>query len=110
MFRAESSQPSKRPKGPQRMGDLLPQLMARRGYARFLSHDEFQEAWEAVSGSLHKQSRVGQLRGSVLEIIVSNSVVLHELTFQKRKLLKQLAEQLPDKKISDLRLKVGNIE
>ena len=88
----------------------MPQLMARRGYARLLSHDEFQEAWQEASGTLSQQSRPGQLRRGVLEIIVSNSVVMQELTFQKRKLLRHLSERLPHQKIRDLRFTVGTIE
>jgi predicted nucleic acid-binding Zn ribbon protein len=110
MFRLNSSEDPDRRRGPRKLGEVMPQLMARRGYGRLLSHDEFQEAWQAVSGVLMQQSRPGQLRRGVLEIIVNNSVVMQELTFQKRSLLRQLNERLPHQPIRDLRFTVGLID
>jgi hypothetical protein len=88
----------------------MPQLMARRGYARLLSHDEFLAAWEQASGELSRQSRPGALRRHALEIIVTNSVVMQELNFQKRQLLSQLVELLPHHHIRDLRFNIGPID
>ena len=110
MYSSDSSKTPNRHRGPQKLGDVLPQLMARRGYARLLSHDEFQEAWQEASGALSEQSRPGNLRRGVLEIMVNSSVVMQELAFQKRKLLQQLSERLPHQKIRDLRFTVGRIE
>lgn len=106
-YRHQDDSPRKR-SAPQSMADLMPRLMAQRGYGRLLSHDEFAEAWEQVAGNLGSQSRVGQLRRGVLEVFVANSLVLQEMTFQKRKLLKAMMDQLPDHKIRDLKLSVGS--
>jgi predicted nucleic acid-binding Zn ribbon protein len=84
--------------------------MARRGYARLLSHDEFQEVWQQASGALSVHSRVGQLRRGVMEIIVDSSLVKQELMFEKRRLLQQVMERLPHQKIRDLRFTVGVID
>jgi len=84
--------------------------MARRGYARILSNHQFSDAWIQASGRLHQQSRSGQLRRGVLEVVVANSLVLQELTFQKRQILTTLNQLLPDQKIRDLRFCVGNFE
>jgi predicted nucleic acid-binding Zn ribbon protein len=90
------------------MSDLLPQLMAQRGYARLISHDQFDDAWQQVSGPLSDQTRVGQLRRGVLEVFAKNSVVLQELTFQKRKLHQAITQRLPDQKIRDLKFVVAS--
>ncbi len=103
----EANQPRKNT-GPTRLGEVIPQLMARRGYARLISFEQFAEAWEQASGPLSEQSRAGRLRGGVLEIFVRNSVVVQELTFKKRQLLKSLEQHLPDQKIRDLRITVGS--
>jgi predicted nucleic acid-binding Zn ribbon protein len=109
MFRKDSESPKGR-RGPRKLSDVMPQLMARRGYARLLSHDEFVAAWEAASGELSRQSRPGPLRRNVLEVIVTNSVVMQELSFQKPSLLLKLSEHLPHHQIRDLRFTVGPID
>ena len=110
MFPSDSANNPNRRRGPRKLGDVIPQLMARRGYARLLSHDEFEEAWQEASGTLSQQSRAGRLRRGVLEIVVSSSVVMQELTFQKRHLLRILNQRLPHQQIRDLRFSVGTIQ
>lgn len=84
---------SDRPKrDPRRLSELMPQLLARRGYNRLLAHDQLQDAWEAAAGKLHSLAQApGVVRNGVLEVIAKNSAVVQELTFQKRQLLKSLA-------------------
>jgi predicted nucleic acid-binding Zn ribbon protein len=92
------------------MADVLSELMARRGYARIRAAAAYEQAWHDVAGNLLAQyTRVGTLRRGALEIIVANSTLLQELTFQKADLLKRLAERLPDEGIRDLRLRLGAI-
>ena len=98
-------------RSPQRIADTLSGLMARRGYAQERSTTERDMAWQqAVGGSFAKHSRPANLRRGVLEITVSNSAVMQELTFRKKKLLKKLLEILPNLKIRDLRFRVGTLE
>ena len=97
-------------RAPQKMGDLITQLMARRGYGQTMSSDEFRQAWEKVAGPLAKDSLTGNLRRGVLDVFVRNSAILQEVTFQKRTLLKQLQDILPKHGINDLRFKVGPID
>ena len=54
-------------------------------------------------------SRLGNIRRGVVEVTVSNSTVLQELTFQKTELLKKITTALPDQKIRDLRFRVGSV-
>ncbi len=95
---------------PKRMGDVLNGLLARRGYAREQAAAADEQAWrEAVGEPLAGQSRSGELRRGVLEIIVRNSAVLQELAFQKKCLLEKLVRANPDRKITDLRFRVGQV-
>jgi predicted nucleic acid-binding Zn ribbon protein len=94
---------------PQKMADIVSQLMSRRGYDRLIEADEYRDAWEAVSGRLAEQSTPGNLRRGTLEIYVSSSIVMQELTFQKSKFLTALQQELPQKKITDLRFRIGTI-
>jgi len=98
-------------KGPQAIGDLLADLMARRGFARVRSARSFEAAWRQAAGGLAGQyTRTGAVRRGKLEVIVANSTLVQELSFQKPALLRALARLLPDEKIDDLRFRVGPIE
>ena len=85
--------------------------MARRGYANEQSAAVQQEAWQAAAGpALARLTRVGLIRRGVLEVLVGNSSLLQELTFQKSSLLEKLKTQLPDAKLRDLRFRIGAME
>ena len=92
------------------MGDLLPELMARRGYSRSITQDKYLEAWRTAAGTLFDDSRPGILKRGVLEIVTRNSTVLQELSFQRRHLLKAICQLMPEQKIRDLRFVVGQID
>ena len=95
---------------PQQIGDLLAQLMARRGYARQTAAADFSAAWrEAVGPTLAAFTRAGNLRRGALEVLVANSALLQEITFQKQAVLGRLQALLPDQKIRDLRFKIGTL-
>jgi predicted nucleic acid-binding Zn ribbon protein len=98
-------------RGPQAIGNVLSELMARRGYARVQSAAAYDVAWREAAGPLTAAyTRVGQLRRGTLEVVVANSTLVQELGFQKQSLMKCLGELLPDEGIKGLRFRVGNIE
>ena len=98
-------------RGPQAIGNVLSELMARRGYARVQSAAAYDAAWREAAGPLAAAySRVGALRRGTLEVVVANSTLMQELGFQKHTLLRSLAELLPDDGIKNLRFSTGNIE
>ena len=95
---------------PKHIGDVLAELMARRGDARVRSAGECADAWrEAAGASLAASSRAMQVRRGVLEVWVSHSTMVQEIGYQKQALIKRLAELLPDEKIRDLKLRVGPV-
>ena len=67
-------------------------------------------AWREAAGELAPYTRVGQVRGGKLEVIVSNSTVLQELTFRKPSLISDLAGRLPDEGIQDIRFRTGSVD
>lgn len=98
-------------RGPQPIGDILSQIMARRGLARVRSGEAFAAAWtEAAGAAMAAYTRAGLVRRGVLEVIVGNSVLVQELTFRKAALLADLARLLPDERIADVKFRVGPIE
>lgn len=95
---------------PQPIGEILGELVSRRGFARVQVTDQFTVAWREVAGEfLAGQTRVGGLKRGVLEVIVAHSTLMQELTFQKTQLQKELSRRLPDERITGLRFKVGAI-
>jgi predicted nucleic acid-binding Zn ribbon protein len=98
-------------RGPQTIGNVLSELMSRRGYARVQGAAAYDAAWREAAGPLTaKYTRVGLLRRGTLEVVVANSTLIQELGFQKQMLLKSLAALLPNDGIENLRFRVGNVE
>src|SRR5882724_8782721 len=76
---------------PKPMRDVLSQLLAKRGYAQVQTAATCDAAWrEAVGNKLAADTRTGNVRRGVLEILVRNSSVRHELGFLKTKIVKTL--------------------
>ena len=99
------------PKSPQKIADVLAQLMARRGFARTRAAANCEAAWREASGELAARfTRVGQVRRGKLEVTVASSTLVQELTFQKRTILRTLSRLLPEDQISDLQFRVGPID
>ena len=98
-------------RGPQSMGAILTELMARRGFARIQSTAALEAAWQDAAGEVFGgHTRAGSIRRGKLEVTVANSTVAQELTFRKLALLEALRKALPDETIRDLRIRVGPIQ
>ncbi len=94
--------------GPRRIGSIINQLMARRGYAQVESASALQgSVTKAVGNLLASSIRVGDVKRGVLHIYANDSSAMQELTFQKRKILKIVQADHPSSKINDVRFRVG---
>ena len=96
--------------GIQPIGDILSELIARRGLARLREQEQLENAWREVAGEpIASHSRVGSVRRGVLEVYVANSVLLQELTsFRKQELLEKLQLSLESETIQDLRFRMDS--
>ena len=95
---------------PRKIGDVLAQLIARRGYARERSDAAMDAAWrEAVGGQFGRFTRAGTVRRGTLEVTVANNLVAQELGFQREDLIKKMARLAPDEPITGIRFRVGNV-
>lgn len=93
-----------------KMGDVVGQLLVKRGYANVQQASSLEALWNAAVGERFVlQSKAGQVKRGVLEVIVSNSAVMQELTFSKAKLIKALATTAADHQIKDIRFRVGKL-
>lgn len=93
-----------------RIGDVISQLLARRGYAQETTSAEVATAWrEAVGDAVATFTRIGAIRRGTLDVVVANSAVSQELTFRKAQLVADLARRLPEHKIKNVRFRTGNV-
>lgn len=91
----------------QSIGSLVSQLISRRGYAQIAATDRFNAAVAAAVGKdLAAEITVGKLNRGVLKIFAKDSVTIQELTFQKRSIIRNIAKEMPDAKVTDLRFGV----
>lgn len=99
-------QPKKRG-GPKKLGDLLPSLMTDYGLPSVTAREELELAWTAAAGDLvASRSKVGSLRRGVLEIFVSDPILLQELEgFEKARLLADLKERVYHNRVDGLRFR-----
>lgn len=97
-------------RSPKKIGNVIAQLVNRRGYAQIRAAGERDEAWlEAIGEELAKVTRVSSLRRGVFEVLIANSLLMQELTFRKEELLSRLQQRLPAAGIKNLKFKVGRI-
>jgi predicted nucleic acid-binding Zn ribbon protein len=95
---------------PKKISDVLAQLITLRGYGRFQADANLEAAWKGAAGEqLARFSRAARVRRGKLEVTVSNSTTMQELSFQKLQILAELGRSLPDARIRDLRFRVGDI-
>jgi predicted nucleic acid-binding Zn ribbon protein len=98
-------------RSPKRIGNVIAQLVSRRGYAQIRAAGERDEAWQAAAGQeLANMTQVAALRRGVLEVLVANSLLMQELTFRKEELLKNLQQALPNDGVKQLKFKIGQID
>ena len=99
-----------RPREPQAIGSIVSGLLARRGYGQLTAAEELETAWnELVGPALAGQTQIGKVQRGVLQVAVGSSAVLQELTFQKTRLVTELARRFPQAKIRDIRVRVTGI-
>ena len=94
---------------PKRIDGVIAQVVQRKGYAQVRAAGQWEEAWRTAAGEMAASTCVGSLRRGVLEVVAANSLVIQELTFRKEELLTQLQDALPEKKIRQLRFRVGEV-
>jgi predicted nucleic acid-binding Zn ribbon protein len=94
-----------------KMGDIVGQLLVKRGYANLQQASTLDAVWNAAVGERFvSQSKAGHVKGGTLEVFVANSAVTQELTFIKAKLVKALAVSAADYKIRNIKFRVGKLD
>jgi predicted nucleic acid-binding Zn ribbon protein len=99
---------------PKKIGNVVAQLVQRKGYAQIRAAGQREETWrqaiqEQGGDSWTAATRVAGVRRGVFEVLVANSLLMQELTFQKESLLKRLQDELPEDGIKQIKFSVGQI-
>jgi predicted nucleic acid-binding Zn ribbon protein len=83
---------------PTQLGQLLQNLVRRKGLAEESSSNKLNELWKSAVGErVAARSFVRRLRSGILEIGVSNAGILEELNcYLKHELLTKMQEQHPE--------------
>ncbi len=98
---------AKKKRSPRKIGSIIGQLMARRGYAQVQTSNEMDRVLQQVVGSaLAKCCRCGSVRRGTLDVSVTDSVASQELSFKKRAILKAMQQEYPQSGIKEVRLSV----
>ena len=90
---------------PAQLGQLLQNIVRRKGLAEESSGDALSKLWKQTAGErISSKSHVRRLRNGVLEIGVTNGAILEELTsYLHHELLPVLQSQHPEPKIENLK-------
>lgn len=92
------------------IASIMRKLMAQRGYAAIQATSELHEKWSEVVGDvLAKLTCPGNVSRGALQVVVSDSGAMQELSFRKKQILAALRSKLPEAKIEDLRFRVGKV-
>jgi predicted nucleic acid-binding Zn ribbon protein len=99
---------------PKRLGNVIAQLVQRKGYAQIRTASAREAAWQAALAQHEARqwtdsTRVAGLKRGVFEVQVANSLLMQELTFRKEPLLESLRDALPEDNIKQLRFTLGSL-
>lgn len=100
------------PDGAVRIGEIVPQILARYGFHRRLEFEELNAAWtQAIARVLPEElarlTQCGELRRGTLMMRVRHSALRQELTLREPEILEALRELLPDKTIKKIKLSLS---
>ena len=90
------------------VGNVVAEIIARRGLGRERSVVEKEKIWrEIVGDEMATMTRCGEARGGRLEVVVANSILIQELGFKKKEMIADLNKNIPGWNIRDIRFRVG---
>jgi len=95
---------------PKPVKDIIAKLVMRRGLGRVLASAQLEEIWHQIVGrDVAAHSRPGQIRGGILEVIVTHSVLKQEMRYTEQQTLAQLRQHAPQLAVRGLRYRIGRI-
>jgi len=97
-------------RGPTPIGNVVAEIMARRGLGRGRLAAAKRDVWRKIVGeSVAELTKCGEMRRGRLEVVVANSTLMQELTFRKPEIIAALNQDIPDWNIQEIRFRVGQL-
>ncbi len=88
---------------PQKLGDILSSVLAKRGYLTPSYEAEIKREWPSLVGEkIAEVSECTEMRGGVLYVRVSVASWRQELSFLKKEILKKIKEKTRCKSINEI--------
>lgn len=99
-----------RDSAPQHLGEFIKLFLKKSGLTKSAVKLNVTQAWEAALGDPKAlpHTRPGTVRSGILKVEIATPVLLQQLNFRRRELVKRLAEAAPEAGVRDIRFVVGN--
>jgi hypothetical protein len=95
---------------PKKLSNVMARIIAQRGIGKQQSNEQLQTAWSTAAGpELARFSRAVAVRRGKLEVLVASSLMMQEIGFARERIVAELQEKIPEARIIDLKLRVGQI-
>lgn len=97
-------------KMPSPIGKFASRVLSKHAVASEQAVNQVEQAWEQVTQGAWKQvTRVGLLKRGKLEVLVANSMINQQLTWEKKRILAGMQQALPSTTISEIVFRIGAV-
>lgn len=97
-------------RGPVPIGNIVADLLSKRGLGRPQAATEIEEIWrEVVGDGISPMTHCGKVNRQKLNVIVTNSIVMQELVFRKHEIVKAFNKKTGSNLITDIRFRIGRL-
>lgn len=97
-------------RGPVPIGNIVADLLSKRGLGRPQATTELEVIWrEVVGDAICSMTHCGKINRRQLNVIVTNSTVLQDLVFRKQEIVKAFNKKMESNLIRDIRFRVGRL-
>ena len=97
-------------KGPVRVGNIIADLLSRKGLGRPQATIQLEQVWvEVVGDAVARMTHCGKIQRQQLHVIVTNSALMQDLTFRKQEILTTLNSKNSGPLIKDIRFRIGRL-
>lgn len=95
---------------PSPLGSVLKKIVENLGAQKGVTEEEIKDIWRDAAGEkAAKHSHPVSLKGAIITVNVDGSSWLYQLTTEKKEITRRLKERLGDKKIKDIRFRIGEL-
>lgn len=92
-------------KNPKSIDKILPAVIRNLGIEQKMEEVSLRSRWREVVGDvIAAQSRPLDIRGGILFIAVGNNVWMHEMRFQRTRIMEKIKYRFPGLKVKEIRL------